>query len=157
MKRYVIIAPHGDDELIGCYELFERGLVKSVLYQDPRDKEEAIHLADAFDIDVFLFEDFNFTHKGSYGEIYLFPDPTYEIHPQHRILGHLGEELLRGGREVIFYSTNMLTPYIHEVQIPEKKKQLLDTFYPRKANLWEFDHKYYLFEGYTKWITRWPD
>jgi hypothetical protein len=80
------------------------------------------------------------------------PDPIYETHPKHREWGFLGESLARNGFNVVFYNTNMTAPYIYEVQEPDKKEELLNKVYPDQADLWKYEKKYVLFEGYNKWI-----
>jgi hypothetical protein len=65
----------------------------------------------------------------------------------------MAEKLLRdNGLEVIFYSTNMLAPYIHEVKEPDKKEEILTKVYPSQRSLWEFEKKYVIFEGRVKWL-----
>jgi hypothetical protein len=152
--RYIIVAPHADDEIIGCYELLSRGLVDTVLFPNDKQLEEAVNSSEHFMFTRTLFDDYDCEKQG---KIFLFPDPTYELHPNHKYLGHLGEELLRRGQEVIFYTTNMLAPYIHEVSQPLIKQKCLNTLYPTKKDLWEFEHKYFLFEGYTQWLMKWQD
>ena len=152
--NYIIVAPHADDEIIGCYELLERGVVARVLFPNDEILTEASDSSDHFMFGRSLFEDHDF-YSGAY--TYLFPDPIHETHPDHRKYGHLGEELLREGRPVIFYSVNMLAPYIHKVSAKESKLKCLNMLYPHKSSLWECDYKYFLFEGYTKWIVQWDD
>ena len=154
MKKYIIVAPHADDEVIGCYELLASGLVKTVMFPTRQSMEEAIPSSEHFGFDIKSTEFIGTVLQNS---IYLFPDPTYELHPEHRRLGSIGEELLRAGQDVIFYTTNMLSPYIHEVTDMFAKRSCLNTLYPKKADLWAYDHKYFLFEGYTKWIMKWED
>jgi len=148
MKKYVIIAPHADDEIIGCHELLVSGLVDSVLYNTRQGMEEAIICSEHYGFNIKSIEDL-LEYKT---KIFLFPDPVYETHPDHRGLGSIGEALLRTGQEVIFYTTNMLAPYIHEVSQPHTKRNCLDNLYPTKKDLWKYEHKYFLFEGYTQWI-----
>ncbi len=64
----------------------------------------------------------------------------------------MGEQLARNGFDVTFYNTLMNAPYIHECKNSDGKLALLNTVYPDQKSLWEYDHKYFLFEGYTKWI-----
>ena len=49
--------------------------------------------------------------------LFYFPDPHFEFHPDHRKWGAYGEDLLRQGfKNVIFYNINMQAPYMHEVK-----------------------------------------
>jgi hypothetical protein len=150
MKKYVIVAPHADDEIIGCYELLLTGLVDSVIFGNSQACEEAILSSEHFGFNIKCLDDI----ETDITKIFLFPDPTYELHPEHRRLGSIGEELLRAGQAVVFYTTNMLAPYIHEVTQPLIKRKCLGTLYPKKNALWVYDYKYFLFEGYTKWIVQ---
>lgn len=149
LKRILIVAPHGDDEIIGCYEIIkkcnEKGIQVLVSYcgEEQQHKENnPLQIVTARQ--VFLQKDM----------LYLFPDPIYETHPKHRKLGHDGESLLRIGYNVAFYSVNMQAPYIREVSNPASKKEMLDLYYPEKASLWEQDYKYFLFEGQCMWLTK---
>jgi hypothetical protein len=156
LKRDVIIAaPHPDDEIIGCYEILTSGIKPIIIYSGDMDadrRETVLKLKEHVDckLQLFLmtipqtFLDMN--------NIFYLPDPIYETHPKHREWGFLGENLARNGFDVIFYNTTMNAPYIHECKDPEKKKELLDKVYPDQKSLWEYDHKYFLFEGYCKWI-----
>ena len=149
MKEYVIIAPHADDEIIGCYELLKKGLSKHVFFGSEKAREEAVISSELFGFSIHLFDEM----PTSSSWIYVFPDPTYELHPDHRSYGSFGEDILRKyGYEVLFYSTNMNAPYIHEIPQPELKRRDLERCYSKKNSLWLYDHKYFLFEGYTKWI-----
>jgi hypothetical protein len=64
----------------------------------------------------------------------------------------LGESIARSKKDVVFYSTNMQAPYIHEVTEPDDKENILNILYPSQKSLWEYEKKYILFEGYCKWI-----
>jgi hypothetical protein len=153
--KYIIIAPHADDEIIGCYELLATGMVKSVLFPDETALKEAEKSSEHF-----LFSRGHIEDEDYYKSLeitYVFPDPYFETHPKHRELGSLGESLLRQHRHVIFYSTTMSAPYIHEVTQPALKRQCLNKLYPTKKDLWAYEHKFFLFEGYNKWILKWDD
>lgn len=153
MKIFTVIAPHADDEIIGCYELLASGLVKTVLFPNGDVIEEAERSSEHFLFTRGLIDDEDFYNK--HERIYVFPDPYFETHPKHRELGALGESLLRQQRQVLFYTTNMSAPYIHEVTQPKIKLHCLNTLYPRKRSLWDYEHKYFLFEGLTQWLVKW--
>lgn len=155
-KDLIIIAPHPDDEIIGAYKyLTMDGFVPIIIYSADLNadrKEAALKLKEHVDVKLQLFQ---MTVPQPYMQpenIYLFPDPIYENHPSHRLWGFMGEQMVRAGFDVIFYSTIMNAPYIHEVEKPNLKKDLLNKVYPDQSSLWEFDHKYFLFEGYNKWM-----
>ncbi len=153
--EFIIIAPHADDEIIGCWELLHAKRVRMVVFPTEAIRQEALSTTLLFEHQVALYSDLQFTASDV---IYMFPDHTYELHPEHRKYGAMGENLLREGlSNICFYSTNMNAPYIHVVQDPVAKLTALNYLYPNKKSLWEYDHKYYLFEGYTKWIMGWKD
>ena len=150
MKDHVIIAPHADDEIIGCYELLKTGQVTDVYFGSEKAMEEAVNSSEYFGFSVRSIDSLPMLNRLTY----LFPDPTNEIHPLHRHLGNVGVIMLRDGYKVIFYTTNMNVPYLHEVEKPELKHRDLEYCYERKKSLWQYDHKYFLFEGYTQWIMK---
>jgi hypothetical protein len=152
----IIIAPHFDDELIGCYEILTNPIIKPIIIymqDDIERKQEALSLKKYLDnIQVQLFQKSIPTMFLNPSNILYFPDHSYEIHPEHRKWGAVGEDYLRQGLNIHFYSTNMNAPYIHEVKEFKQKRHLLEKVYPGQKNLWKYDHKYFLFEGRCKWI-----
>jgi hypothetical protein len=150
--RHVILAPHADDEIIGCFEVLQnikrRDIV--ILYGTPEAHKEANRLNSI--CYQFPYPDFFIVQKIERDDHLYFPDPYFELHPSHRYWGAVGENLLRKGFKVTFYVTNMLAPYIFECPNPEKKRDWLEYYYPDKSSLWKYDHKYFLFEGYNKWL-----
>ena len=149
----VIIAPHPDDEIIGCYQV----LVKEkpiIIYDggtDPQRRDETKKLREYTDIKVQLFQKSIPPNFLNVQTKFFFPDPIYETHPLHRQWGSIGEEIARRGLNVIFYTTNMTAPYIHETENMAAKEALLNTVYPSQADLWKYEKKYVLFEGYCQW------
>jgi len=165
MKTIVIVAPHGDDEIIGCFEVMkkacEEGCSIHILY--PNSKKEGPGFIEGpvpfnahrvLDHTCKWYIDIDEITTMSHTQ-YFFPDPIYETHPEHRKYGYIGEKLLRKGIDVVFYSVNMSAPYIREIKNPDEKLNMLNTYYPEKADLWKYDFKYFLFEGQCKWIGGW--
>lgn len=155
-ENAVIIAPHFDDEIIGCYEILTNEMFKPIIVYMQEDEErkiESFELKKINDrVQVQLFQKSIPSLILKKENTLFFPDPVYEFHPDHRKWGAHGEELLRQGFNVIFYNVNMQAPYIHEVKDFKQKRHMLEKVYPSQKNLWKFDAKYYMFEGRCRWI-----
>lgn len=169
-KHIIIVAPHADDEIIGCYEVIQKAFLTEVSVHLLFPNEKHVNEQKFYEEKSCLFppqcswvlgKEYCNYYLESYSVIdskdnqLFFPDPVCEIHPEHRKYGHEGEKLLRQGANVYFYSVNMQAPYIREVKNPEGKKEMLNRIYPEKADLWKYDYKYFLFEGQCKWIREW--
>lgn len=159
MKRHIIIAPHADDEIIGCHAILHSREVATVAFpfKNKVAVEEAKDCNKLFGFTSATFSTFQDVlvwaiKAHSDGGLIFFPDPTYELHPDHRMIGAWGERLVKEQHfnNIVYYTTNMNAPYMQETELLTYKKEDLDKCYPSKKSLWEYDHKYFLFEGYTR-------
>jgi len=154
--NHVIVAPHPDDEIIGCYEILRRERDIAIIYSadsDSNRREEAMKLKDCIEgIKIQMFQNSIPTSMINNSNKFYFPDPIYENHPKHREMGMTGELYARSGLDVVFYSTIMNAPYIHEVNDRIGKEDLLNQVYPSQSDMWKYERKYILFEGYCKWV-----
>jgi len=161
-----ILAPHPDDEVIGCYDILSQ--------YNPEDIEIVYFNTSTITNDRYnRIRDFciyyGFKHGSIIGNIieslskYMSrldssdvlhaPDPFHELHPFHKKIG----SIVYYGRNncemnTCFYSTNMNAPYTYEVKTPASKKLMMDEFYDDQRSLWEYDHKYFLFEGHVRYL-----
>jgi len=157
----VIISPHCDDEIIGCFEVLAKSKWSSIWYVEKVEKsreDDALQISDVLNVNSMDF------FRGNYDRLrkrikslkertrYYFPDPYFETHPAHRAIGAIGEEFLRKGFNVLFYSVNMEAPYIREVKNSGDKERCLNYLYYSERSLWETEKKFILFEGTCKWI-----
>ncbi len=159
-QKHIIIAPHADDEIIGCFSVLKGTHTvlfpsESICIEAQKSSEYFGYARDIIDLVTLP----HITHEISKKGGFLFvPDPIYEWHPEHRKWGYEGEKLIRAGfNNVVFYSVNMTAPYIREVENTyvhrNVKGKVLDECYPTKKSLWEHDHKYFLFEGFCLWVS----
>jgi len=155
-SEIVIISPHFDDEIIGCFEVITNPLIKPIILymqDDEERKKESLKLKNELDnIQIQLFQKNIPSTFINPNNVLYFPDPIFEFHPDHRKWGAIGEDYLRQGLNVVFYSINMQAPYIHEIKESNQKENLLNKVYHNQKDLWKIDKKYVLFEGRCKWI-----
>lgn len=143
----IIIAPHPDDELIGCYKVLKAGQVKAVVYlfelTEARMKE-ARRVGQHFGFKP-IFQNPLQRHTMTADEIYV---PTFEdMHPQHKQALYWALDNAQG--KLVYYTIDKTIPF--DVLTPQErseKRKLLDEFYSSQKLLWERDEKYILFEGY---------
>jgi hypothetical protein len=155
-RKYVILAPHVDDEVIGCYSLLQRGLVTDVYYffdLTPERQKEAQKCAELFS--------FNPHFDGSVGKIpadriVMVPN-VHDNHTQHREIFYLAQKIQNEKR---YYSVDMNnSPDVLNRAMAANKKDVLSMLFPSQSKLLE-DEKYHLFEQLTSspsrkfiWIT----
>ncbi|MFW9877020.1 MAG: hypothetical protein ACFFG0_28345 [Candidatus Thorarchaeota archaeon] len=156
-KNSIIIAPHPDDEIIGCFEILNKQNQSiTIIYGADtygKRREETVKVREVFpSVKHQVFHNSVPTSYLANDATFYFPDPVNEIHPSHRGWGSIGEGLARSGYDVVFYTTIMNVPYIHEVNDPIKKETLLSRCYTSQKTLWDYEKKYVLFEGRCKWI-----
>ena len=160
MEKYTILAPHPDDELIGCYTLLSSRLVHKVYYFDGEDrKEEAENCSrifGSFDYEFIKPAEAIEKLSGNVEGILLMPDPS-ERHPLHKKVSQIGLMVVEQLKiNYGFYSTEMTASYVWELdeKLKWEKKKCLELCYPSQRSLWENDWRYWLFEGIVV-VRRW--
>lgn len=152
----IIIAPHPDDELIGCFQVIADGIISKVVYVAdaiPLREKEAIILCDSFGIESeFLRGDIKKLLNLEIGHTYYIPSPN-DDHKLHKLVFGLIDHYTT---QIAVYSVSMNDWFVREVRNPNVKKQALDRFYPSQKALWKYEHKYFLFEGYATYPNHNP-
>jgi hypothetical protein len=165
----IIIAPHPDDEVIGCSRILDSRthviFIKDKGWDEARLAEtralaatHPYHFTQApifggYDFLLELIQSF-LDRPGPNETTCIFaPDPVWETHPLHVEIGSFVRTLCKGTAYRFFsYTTNMRAPYVEELSLQDrfKKKEMLD-FYKSQSDLWKYDHRYFLFEGIAEW------
>ena len=146
--EYIIIAPHPDDELIGCFTLFKRHLVKKVIYIESsgvREREAENFCSDNNVTRTFLKKPKDILNLIEEKDcIYMVPSIN-DHHPLHKIINAFVKSKFRHG----LYSIDMNTEFIKELHpvLQKEKREWLNKYFPSQKSLWENDWKYFLFEG----------
>ncbi len=157
--RNIILAPHVDDEVIGCFTALDRGLITDVVYffDITKDRwDEALDSAEYFGFNAWQGDE-TFVALPTDLEYNLGPEDTLFIptakdsHIDHSRISRLGRELKLGKKcQLVFYTVDMNSfqaPLPPELR--DKKKTALKKLFPSQSILLE-DEKYHLFEGYTE-------
>lgn len=156
-REIVIISPHPDDEIIGAFEILRNPDISPVIIytedMNEERKEESLKLKELTKVKVQLYLRSVPPTFLNPDTTFYFPHPVYETHPAHRMQGAVGESLARSGLDVIFYITEMNAPFKYECKAPNAKRAILSQVYPSQSGLWEYEHKYFLFSGYDKWLV----
>lgn len=145
----IIIAPHPDDEIIGCYSLIKKGWIDTVLYIDPSPSRFALAQkaggALLFTVGLLEFRQLYAYLEKNPEHTYLVPDVT-DNHPLHKAINLVGR---MAGVKLGYYTTDMNTGYVKELSMADMqdKRLVLNKYYPDQSSLWENDWKYFLFEG----------
>jgi len=163
--EHIIIAPHPDDELIGCYGILQRAervlvVLPSWATTCARGKETEAVLQKTgvlgkrhtlcFGLSAIIGKRFPTV------PVVWLPDPNYETHPQHKEAFSTYSKYINGGSclfmdtSTIFglYSTQMNTPYLHELRpSASKQKEELATLYKSQKGYFKQHNDSFFFEG----------
>lgn len=148
-KKYIILAPHPDDELIGCWRLLEAGLVAEVWYFFDIDHTRMVELVKLSEYYKFGLNFINIEKPNIYrpykDTIILIPNIN-DIHPQHKQVNIWAKKYFEKYKKQ-YYSVDMNTTFDILPSFDSLSKQkLLLQFYPSQAKLFE-NEKYFLFES----------
>lgn len=146
MGLHIVFAPHLDDEVIGCFSVWEK--LNFVVYftKDYREeivleKIKSMREAGARVPQYIYIKDFDIDNLLKADTIYL--PSRFDFHPLHREVR--SKHLLLPCKKM-FYSIDMNTPWNEEETKPDAKLALLQHLYPGE-DLFEKNAKYYLFNS----------
>lgn len=141
----IVFAPHLDDEVIGCYSIWDEidivvyftkdyreKIVRDIIFnKKPTQKFPSYIHIDEFNVDAI--------HKREM--IYL--PSKYDFHPLHK---KVRNKFLTLPSKKMFYSVEMNVPWLEEEKDSEGKLKLLKLLYPGE-DLFINNAKYYLFNS----------
>lgn len=147
----MILAPHPDDELIGCWSLLQAGLVKKVVFLNDLTwtrMAEANACAAAFGFEaVFAPAGQLDTLSGVLGPLDVLAMPSImDSHPDHKETNRIFRGHTSNRR---FYSVDLQNCPDKVLLSPKDRQakfEALNCFYPSQRSLWDYDASYYLFE-----------
>lgn len=144
-KKYVILAPHVDDEVIGCFRLLEAGEVHSVVYINELSDErtlEALLCADYFDFIPYFGLD-KYQEAQGVETITLAPNIA-DNHRDHKAANLFAKRM---SSQPKYYSIDMNTRVdTLPCSVSKRKREALNGFFPSQRPLFE-NEKYFLFES----------
>lgn len=146
----IILAPYIGDEVIGCYDYLNRGLIKHVFYfYDLRRKRrrEAAACGKFFGFVVDFVEDHtdffnNFYYHIPHSATILVPNVNNR-HPNHKHINALAKMNHVG--TIFYYGVDMLTGSTL-ANAPNKKRRVLNKLFPSQKKCFSKHDEYHLYE-----------
>lgn len=142
--RALVIAPHVDDELIGCFSILVQWPTGSVdvlyLYElTPLRRLEAEAAGRAMGFNVLF--DQSVAAPLVYEEVFV--PCRQDTHPDHRAANTRFRSIA-----TYFYSVSMQGDGVRYLgaEVAERKRACLEICYPSQAPLWRNDARYWMFE-----------
>lgn len=147
MNKALIVAPHVDDEVIGCWSILNGDLEVTVLYLEEltdERKAEAHRCASHFGFTPVFYDDQHSSRavrdaaeQRAY-QVVCVPSRK-DAHAAHKRANASWRMLATH-----YYSVDMQ----EGVLLPdaEEKRKVLDSLFPSQADLWKYCQKYWLFE-----------
>jgi hypothetical protein len=149
MKPLFIIAPHPDDEIIGCWQLLSMaktlGRHVEVYYcydMTPIRVEELTEASKALEF-IPRYDEFEVSRLPEDFDLAI--PSISDGHPHHIAVNREYRHLA-----TLFYSIDMVNRVPISTEISKKKHEFLNKYYPSQKTLWKNDNKYFLFEEVTE-------
>jgi len=138
----IVLAPHIDDEIIGCFSLLKQYKKIKIVYFHDLDN---IRKAEAKEVSVVTHWDISFNgYAEPIDENSLLAVPIkYDLHPHHRGVAKYAKKLKN---KKVYYSVDKNIPCdLLSKDAREEKEAFLNKFY-KSQDLWVYNKKYILFE-----------
>jgi len=143
-NKSIIIAPHLDDEIIGCYEYLKE--IDYVIYFTKDYRIEHINNLVKSGGHEFNFEYIHIDDAapGDIQNCILYLPSKFDHHPYHHTVRKAIVRNISGNNIFRYYNIEMNSPFLEECSNPEDKLRLLKKYYPGEK-LFINDEKYWLF------------
>lgn len=152
-RRNIILAPHVDDEVIGCYSYLAAGVISDVVYFNDLTDERKIEAESS--AHRFGFKAAFSSHESWWAPVNIEPEDTIfapmiqDEHPDHKSLNVSARKIARDRKcKIKFYSVDMNVPQLRTTlprELALEKKAALQSLFPSQATLLE-NEKYHLFQ-----------
>lgn len=144
-RMNVILAPHLDDEVLGCFGVLRD--IDMVYFFTGDYRADALHVKEP---ERMVMLGYHLRYARWSDDIIFTPEDTiyipskYDYHPLHRRVRQIGLQL--PGKKM-FYSVEMNTPWLEEEESPLAKRELFKELYPSEVRTINKDDKYFLFQS----------
>lgn len=150
----VVLAPHGDDEILGCYSILHE-VDHVVIFKDDYRTSNLAHDPQSFRIDAFRRSKATYHLYGGLSSSGLLDrlgssdtlviPSKYDLHPLHRQVNRVGLAVFHPKK--LFYSVSMNVPWLEEEKDPVGKRQLFQELYPGEVETISKNDAYFLFKS----------
>jgi len=132
--KYSVIAPHIDDEFIGCFTLLKNKKIEKVYYlhaESEERKKEAENCSKIFQFEPIFSKPIIIDDSCKY----LIPTRK-DMHPDHIIANRQFLKEIKNKEQIVFYSTRMNVEWVQRLSDEDRKrkKKLFLELFPSQKN-----------------------
>lgn len=140
----VILAPHIDDEIIGCWSVMNEPLLQVIYFYevDATRRAEAENAGRALGFTPHFVLPPKIVNEMLDKATKVYVPSRWDHHEHHRQINQAYRE-----KATHFYSVDMVNARTLPQQEMKAKYSALSTYYRSQQSLWTYDAKYYLFES----------
>lgn len=141
MSRNVILAPHLDDEIIGCFSILKKGDLV-VYFKDDYRADSINRKGHPWTYELGHVND---DYPALRSDDVLYIPSRCDYHPLHQAVNRYAVGINHPKK--IWYSVEMNTPWLQEEENPKMKLDLFKTLYPGEVETICKNDKYFLFKS----------